>query len=209
MEDALKVIYVAQSLQQAHLLKDVLRRSGIQAFVSNTPSALGEPPASGPTEARVVVHDYDAEEALQIALEFDEDEADEDVDECLEDEPDVPWPACPSCGRPRHTSCPVCETAGTDFPRAFQPDARQLRAPHVDGQAGLLVICHACDEPFTPVFLKRCEWCGHPFADGRELPPRTPSEPSEFTLRVWIVLVGLLVSVVGTIAFFAALVAED
>ena len=26
-----------------------------------------------------------------------------------------------------------------------------------------------CDEPFVPAYPRRCEWCGHTFADGYEV----------------------------------------
>jgi hypothetical protein len=216
MEDTLKVIYVAADLEQAHLLKNILRDAGIQAYVSNKASlqfAVGDLPMGWSTAARVVVHDYDAQDARRIALEFDEAGQDAGLEDDLEefelDQDDAPWPCCPSCGRPRHTSCPVCETAGTDFPRAFQPDDEQLGAPHVaDGRQNLLVLCPSCDEPFTPQFPARCEWCGHRFGDGWEPPPITPAEPSELTARVWIVMAGLLITIAATIAFFAAIAAE-
>jgi hypothetical protein len=127
----------------------------------------------------------------------------EDTDEfAVDDEEeadDAAWPKCPSCSRPRHTTCPVCQTAGSDFIPAFDPVG-----PDNEGepdQQHALVICPTCDEPFRPVYLKRCEWCGYRFADGRDLPP-TPlftSPFAEMNARVWFVLVGILLSIGGVI----------
>ena len=140
------------------------------------------------------------------------DEADDDQAEMPQPDDDdegASWPVCPSCRRRRHTSCPVCGTAGTDFPTAFQPDEELLQGVHValDREA-LLVICPSCDEPFPPLFPARCEWCGHRFADGWE-PSRAQQEPSELNPRVWIVLAGLIVTVLTMIGVFAALVSEQ
>jgi hypothetical protein len=40
------------------------------------------------------------------------------AEELTVDEPGRPWPQCPQCDALRITKCPVCETAGTDFPQA-------------------------------------------------------------------------------------------
>lgn len=44
------------------------------------------------------------------------------------------WPRCPECGAPRVTCCPVCQTAGHDFPQvdpefAVAPDAEAVEEP--------------------------------------------------------------------------------
>lgn len=33
--------------------------------------------------------------------------------------------------------------------------------------AAALRLCPTCGEPFRPVFLRECEWCGHDFGEGR------------------------------------------
>jgi hypothetical protein len=162
-----------------------------------------------PTAARVVVDEHDADEARRIALEFDqagqrEVPPSEELDE-LEEDADretIAWPECPHCRRPRQTSCPVCETAGTNFPPAFMPDEE----PETDGPAGekprQLVLCETCDEPFVPTFLSRCEWCGHRFRDGSELPAPPSVTPlfDEVNPRVWIVIAGLVFVLAATFA---------
>ncbi len=105
----------------------------------------------------------------------------------------VDWPTCRHCRRPRQTSCPICQTAGNQFPEAFLPD-RENTAPEVASEpARLYVLCPTCDEPFAPQFLARCEWCGHRFRDGRETPPPSPvtspfedlNPPCGFCWRDW------------------------
>lgn len=120
------------------------------------------------------------------------------------------WPACPHCNRPRLTSCPVCETAGTRFPRAYMPADVSEDDGEDEPADKLRVICSTCDEPFTPVFPARCEWCGHRFRDGRELPePDHYTSPfEEMNPRVWLVLALLVGMVGGTIALFASIASK-
>ena len=166
MADAQREIYVAATTAQAHLLKNVLERQGITAFIANEALQIAEGkfPMGIPTAPRVLVAESDAEEARQIAISFDESSrGSADVDEEETDAPGQLWPLCPSCNRPRHTSCPFCGTAGANFQLAFVP------SPALETRA-MLVLCRTCDEPFEPEFNARCEWCGHRFADGSELP---------------------------------------
>jgi putative signal transducing protein len=213
MANTHKVIYIAASVEQAHILKNALQEHGIFAYVTNDALqiAAGDLPHGQPTAPRVVVDEVDAEDAREIALAFDRaaqesalashDEQADDED-ALDTEEASRWPRCPHCGRPRHTSCPVCETAGTSFPQAFMPKEGDETGPD-NAPRSLLVICPTCDEPFAPQFLARCEWCGHRFQDGRELPPPAPPAVSETNYRVWIVLAGLIIFVAATIVFFA------
>ena len=116
------------------------------------------------------------------------------------DQRDTAWPLCPGCRQPRHTSCPVCQTAGTSFPEAFHPDRAS------DADAALMVICPTCDEAFTPEFPARCEWCGHRFPDGWEPAPYVPAEPLDINVRIIATIVAVLLTVAGVIAFFARIV---
>jgi rubrerythrin len=198
MADTQREIYVAATTAQAHLLKNVLERQGIRAFIANESLQIAEGkfPMGIPTAPRILVAESDAEEARQIAISFDESSrGSPPTDEEAADAPGRHWPQCPSCNRPRHTSCPYCGTAGANFPLAFVP------SPALETRA-MLVLCGTCDEPFEPQFNLRCEWCGHRFADGSELP--TPEwVESEMTSRAWIALVGIVAVVIGAIALFA------
>jgi hypothetical protein len=211
MANTQQVIYIAAGTEQAHMLKNALRQQGIDSYVTNEALqfGVGDLPAGVPTAARVVVHESDAEEARRIALEFDAAMretafADEDEDE-LDRQEAAAWPVCPHCNRPRHTSCPVCDTAGSSFPQAYCP----VEEASGENQAAsappeLLVVCPTCDEPFVPQFLARCEWCGHRFRDGRELPSATPRDTGlEINSRAWIVLLGLVALVAAVLALFA------
>jgi rubrerythrin len=211
MANTHQVIYIAATIEQAHMLKNALTKQGIFAYVSNESlqMATGDLPMGLPTAPRVVVDAHDADEARRIALEFDQawqqaGSPSEELDE-LEEEADreaFAWPECPHCRRPRQTSCPVCETAGTDFPPAFMADEE----PQTDRPAGekpaQLVLCETCDEPFVPEFLARCEWCGHRFRDGSELPAPPIVTPlfDEVNPRVWIVIAGLALLLAATFA---------
>ena len=106
-------------------------------------------------------------------------------------------PVCPDCGRPRMTSCPCCKTASTHFPFSTGPEHRFDDAPP-------MLVCTTCDEPFRPVYLKICEWCGHEFADG-SMPPALPAprEPIEFNPRLIVALAGIVAVFVGVIGYFA------
>jgi hypothetical protein len=224
MANSHKVIYIAASVEQAHILKNALSEQGIFAYVANEALQIagGELPHGSPTAARVVVDEEDAEDAREIALAFDraaqeaalgstEEQAEDEA--ALDAEEASKWPCCPHCGRPRHTSCPVCETAGNSFPQAFMPE-EEAGEERDDGHSPdgapqrLLLICPTCDEPFAPQFLARCEWCGHRFRDGSELPPPAPPVVSEASYRVWLVMAGLILFVAAAFAFFAQAVSR-
>jgi Putative prokaryotic signal transducing protein len=211
MINSQQVIYIASGTEQAHMLKDALRQQGIDAYVTNEALqfGIGDLPAGVPTAARVVVHKSDAEEARRIALDFDAAMregafVDEDEDELDRQEAEA-WPACPHCNRPRHTSCPVCGTAGSSFPQAYLPTEEAAAGTLTTSvPQRLLVVCPTCDEPFVPQFLARCEWCGHHFRDGQEMPAATPLPASlEINSRAWIVLAGLVALVGAVLALFA------
>ncbi|HLA86302.1 MAG TPA: DUF2007 domain-containing protein [Thermoguttaceae bacterium] len=129
MADQPTVIYVAGTLEQAHLLKNRLAEQGIRADVTNETLQRG----SGvdyigwQTAPRVIVDEKDADAARRIALEYDRrgvqrvTEDNEPAEGSPDDETEpVPedWPQCPQCGAPRLTRCPICKTTGTDFPEA-------------------------------------------------------------------------------------------
>ena len=196
MAEAQREIYVAATTAQAYLLKNVLERQGITAFIANEALQIadGKLPMGSPTAPRVLVAESDAEAAREIAASFDRSDGESaDMDDDDVAPPDQPWPRCPSCRRPRHTSCPYCGTAGANFQLGYAPPGS---APN------LLVVCGTCDEPFEPEFSARCEWCGYRFADGRELPVPAWSE-SEMTSRAWIVIAGIVAVLAGAYALFA------
>ncbi len=218
MDDNWTVIYRADHVQQAHLVKNLLEEHGIMAHVlddrqinlGQIPANLGDHGLSlqRHSDTRVLVHQQDADAAYEVVA-----SAQRNLTEglsspdlaALEEEADRdgrPWPLCPSCRRPRLTSCPVCQTTGTSFPAAFHPDYEQ-HAGAASESDPLFVLCTTCDEAFSPEFPARCEWCGHRFADGWEMEPFEPSEPLDVNVRVVAAIVGVVLTVVGLIAFFA------
>ena len=128
MQDSPKVVYAAQNVPQAYLLKNLLEQSGIQAIVTNETLAGGSGVdfVGWQTLARVVVDEPDYETARRIALEFDHagvEAAEQSQKFTSQSEPPRPsvihqWPSCPKCNARRITHCPVCETTGSDFPEA-------------------------------------------------------------------------------------------
>lgn len=93
------------------------------------------------------------------------------------------WPRCPRCARPRQCVCPICETAGVEFPLADYQAAPAPLRPTRDGDATVaepssaeslpLLRCPICDEVFPPRFYHVCHACGHDFRDGI-----SPSDPT-------------------------------
>jgi hypothetical protein len=206
MADTPTVIYAARNMQQAHMLRNQLAEEGIKATVANDmlQGGSGVDIVGWSTLSRVVVAEDDAPRARELALEFDrmaaasaqESPAEEEVNpEEIPQSPDK-WPSCPSCHARRTTRCPVCGTAGSDFPAAYRDfssvlglgeaassstcscghggctpaDQREQPAdanePPAAAQPQNMLLCTTCDEPFAPEYPRRCEWCGHEFADG-------------------------------------------
>jgi len=232
MDDALKVIYVAASLEQARIMQSALGEEGIQAAVDNDAlqGGVGELPLGWATAARVMVRERDAARARLIALDFDRHGHDaalaaDDLQARADAEDQVDWPCCPKCERRRLATCPVCETTGTAFAQGFLPDLSDDQ-PHgrhsrdtepVDAESDedetendtpLVLLCPTCDEPFVPEFPAMCEWCGFHFADGRQPAPLPRYDPSEMNARVWFVLIGLIGVCLATVVFFRYLLAQ-
>jgi len=140
MCDDLTVIYAARSMQQAHLLKNLLARVGIKAVVTNDvlEGGAGVDVLGWATLARVAVARHDAGVARRIALDFDAkssyppDDGSEETRPAERVDEQHPWPRCPQCGARRPTVCGVCQTAGTDFPLA---DADFVAPPGVADDA--------------------------------------------------------------------------
>jgi hypothetical protein len=193
------VIYHAANPQQAHLLKGLLEEQGIAAWVDNENIQIagGELPLGWTAAARVVVGENDAAEARQIAEDFDATTAHEPTsdDEPLADSSPpawTDWPTCPGCRERRQARCPICGSAGADFPLA---DIEEGKAEPI-----VLLICASCDDHFRPEFYRLCHRCGHDFGDGIEIhAARTHADESR---RVWLLLLGLVGGALTTLAYF-------
>ncbi len=82
------------------------------------------------------------------------------------------------------TECPYCQTASSQFPLADQPPGA------ADDDQPVLLVCSTCDEPFAPVYHRRCEWCGHDFGEGREIKPKEVAERLNDRVIVAVVATG-------------------
>jgi hypothetical protein len=223
MAGDLKVVYAARTMQEAHLLRNLLEERGIRAIVTNAvlEGGAGVDVLGWATLARVAVNEENAIIARQIALEFDRAissqaraEAEAEVIASAEWAGDVAgrletgvrpetlpesWPRCPQCGAPRITKCPACGTSGSGFPPADQP----ADEPSDASAAVPLLLCIECDEPFTPEYAHDCEWCGHEFPDGFR--PSAPVQGDEFSPGLLAVVGVTLAVVVGLLVYFAIL----
>jgi hypothetical protein len=221
----IRAVYAARNMQEAYLLRDFLEDRGIRAIVMNAglEGGAGVDVLGWPTLARVAVDEEHAVAARQIALEFDRlmrdgadvaageaadrqslpewDKQEEAPDASLRVEsPPTSWPRCPQCGAPRITRCPVCGTSGSEFPQADGPGEEDSDEP----AHSPLLICNACDEPFTPEYAHDCEWCGHEFPEGFRPVPKEPVE--DLSPRLLVVAGAALAVVVLVFAYLASLV---
>lgn len=138
-------IYSAQSVVQAHLLKNLLADQGITAIVANQllHGGSGVDLIGTPTAAKVVVASEDAVTAREFALEFDDRTREQSPWPAGEpiDEDDTAWPTCPQCRAKRTTRCPICETSGTDFTEADRGFLDELAASSEDAPSGSSCGC--------------------------------------------------------------------
>jgi hypothetical protein len=215
------VVYRAASLQQAQLLRNLLEDAGIESVVVNDAlqGVSGELPLGWTTLTRVVVAKADAARARRLAEDFDivvspyPSESDADSTALTEQTPLPVWPVCPRCDRRRTAVCPVCGTAGSDFPLGWGDtaagtvelnDATADLVTDEEETEELLVICPGCDESFRPGFLRRCEWCGHKFQGGVEAEIEEDRGPPEVLSPRTLATIGALVVLVAALfAYFA------
>jgi len=217
MDENQQVIYTAASVEQAHLLCNILEDCGIDATVSNETlqGAAGGIAPGWSTDPRVVVAEQDVAKARQVALDFDRRLADSDDEfDSYSHPPDnqwSDWPTCPKCSLRRQAVCKVCETAGTDFQlaefvveaapvRKTQPQSEEIEPEEMDDGPPMLLICPNCDESSPPRYFRYCEDCGHDFGFGVELQVK---EPLEINTRAVVIVVGLGLLALAFFAYFA------
>lgn len=155
MIEGQKVVYTARTMQDAHLLKNLLADERIRAVVLNEvlQGGSGVDLVGWATAARVMVAEKDAVRARQIAVKFDRKMASspgklEGIQ--LPEEPPVvldEWPRCPECDAPRLTRCPVCGTAGTNF---LPADCDFIGLPELDEAAKASAACSCGPDGCAP-----------------------------------------------------------
>jgi len=211
------VVYVARTMQQGYLLKNVLAEAGIEAVVTNDvlEGGSGVDVVGWATQPRVLVDEHNAEAARRIALDFDRAAAattdhtgnQPDEAEAIGESLDV-WPRCPKCGAPRITRCPVCQTTGSDFPPAdptFSASFLAGESDQTDAEPPVVLMCPTCDEPFVPDYPRRCAWCDHEYPDGFDM-DLNAGPPEEIGTRVIAVIAILLTLSVALLLYFMFLV---
>lgn len=219
MQDDLQTIYQGGTIEQAHLLRNLLEEQGITAWVQNEVlgAAVGGLPPGMTTLPRVDVANHDAARARQLVDAFDrqlrvgpppEDDAFSDTRTASDVTPApdwTGWPCCPDCGQRRNTHCPICHDAGNEFPLAEYNVAAPTAVPAEQGEnrvASLqLLVCSVCDEAFHPRFYRRCAWCGHDFEDGVETENLPRERIGERAVLVMVALGALAMLMFGYLWF--------
>ncbi len=198
MKDDPTVIYHARNALDASMLRSRLAEQGIRALVDNEmlEGGRGVDLLGLPTDAQVVVAEGDAERARKIAVEFDAEQTHRGEQPPENVGGEWSWPVCPECGSQRTATCPGCGRSGTDF-------APGDGAPGevAEGQTPVL-LCPTCDEPFTPRYLPRCEWCGHAFEPAPAQEAGGEPEADESTdLRILLVMAAIILLAVAVAGY--------
>jgi hypothetical protein len=219
MSDRHVVVYTSPEADNAARLCQHLHQVGIQAQVIAPPKPASDRSAATTNHVQVIVSESDEMVAQQIAMEFDRPElhhgcavVDVVVDAREQATIDA-WPTCPECGRKRHTMCPICETAGTEFPPGDAisgGDETDLEGTDDPGDplGRQPLLCPTCDEPFIPNYLRECEWCNFDFGHGVEKPFAFHESFEPVNWRVW-TLIGVLAAFAGLIILWMKLVMRD
>ncbi len=109
---------------------------------------------------------------------------------------------CGSCGDPAERSEADSDTEQAATAAREPPTSEP--AQHEADTPRLMLICPTCDEPFVPEYPRRCEWCGHQFADGYEVEiGAEPEAREQVSRRAIAVVVGLLVLAIVSVVYFA------
>ena len=108
----MKKVYTARDSMEAHFVRCLLEREGIEAVVFGEPLGLarGELPLTLQTLPSVWVRSEDVEQAVEIVEEYNQGCDMEGEDEMFE--PLAPW-TCPNCGEEiegHFTDCWKCQT---------------------------------------------------------------------------------------------------
>jgi hypothetical protein len=108
-----------------------------------------------------------------------------------------------SCG-PGGCGKHEAETA-EDVSAAEEEEVAHTADEPAESASSTLLLCPTCDEPFHPEYLRRCEWCGHEFPDGVEIPVAQEKVQEPFNGRIAYVIYALVILAIGTIAYLMRL----
>ena len=113
--------------------------------------------------------------------------------------PDDTSSATDGCG----SDCSCGKDPQSAAPQAVEAEVAEPSSPET-GPPRTVLMCSTCDEPFVPEFPRRCEWCGHVFADGYDVEDHVQRE--SIPVQAMIVILGLLALLLLACAYFAWLV---
>lgn len=220
-----RTVYSTEHFGDAQTVRSLLAAEGVSAVLFRDPFESAS--SAGAAHVHIQVAAGDEPAARRVVGRFERSRLEPGADGTVIDA----WPRCPECAAPRMTCCPVCQTAGHDFPQADpefsvlpEPGAAEeplacgcgscsgggpggessatLQSDATESNGPAMLTCTTCDEPFVPRYLKRCEWCGHTFPDGIEFEmPGDPAEP--LNARVVFVFFLLAAVVLAVLAWLA------
>jgi len=168
-------IYSTDSIRDAHTVRDLLAAARVSAVVVRDP--FDRKPSGDTSTIGVQVASADEAAARRVVGRLEQGRVHDGAEERVLDT----WPRCPECEAPRIASCPVCQTAGHDFPQAdfefsVPPEFADAEEPRSCGCGG----CEAeqpggpakasgtesetvqDDTPEPPIMLT-CTTCDEPF----------------------------------------------
>ncbi len=218
-DDNLTPVYSSFSPEEAHLMANLLERSGVEAQVvaDQASHTVLVPRRAEPTALAVVAQ---FQESRKQALEPGKKSASLFLAGKLglagpgsADDHDWPgaqqaWPCCPQCSKPRDTRCPKCRETGSHFPAAeLVPAEFENDRPPPDrlANAAWPVICPLCDWLFEPRHYRQCAWCGHDFENGIETPRLRELEEIQLNLRMALVTAFTVALIVGLLIYLVAI----
>ncbi len=195
---------------EAHLIRNRLAEASISAMVTGDTVDRDSHAITGQAGAVHVLVDAADYEQAQAVLQGTVEQADllAQIEQIAHENQAAEWPVCRHCGTRRQAICPVCGTAGTDFPLADPNFSATLPVPEEDdGELPLAVICTTCDEPWTPGFRRTCRECGHDFGDGLPVPADRTSEPEHPGAdgRAVALFLGVMGVIAAALIYFAVL----
>ncbi|MDY0168645.1 MAG: hypothetical protein RBS80_19005 [Thermoguttaceae bacterium] len=172
-----RTVYSTEHFGDAQTVRSLLAAEGVSAILFRDPFESAR--SAGATDVHIQVAAADEAAARRVIGRLERSRLGPGADGTVIDA----WPRCPECAAPRMTCCPVCQTAGHDFPQA-DPEFSVLPEPGA-AEEPLACGCGSCSgggpdgsatpageisaalpddatEPDGPVMLT-CTTCDEPF----------------------------------------------